>query len=294
MPTFTPPNGLPYRSAAQTNALPSGAPRRRYVLPDSCQIRLAAYGLDQTYEMVLSSFPPAQLNCPASDGSVGGLSDTKAILVNYSQPAATGAGMGVFDASFQVVPASWDDFSKTISYTFPGFPGLFGAQYTRNTFTDTVPVRIRYDYYVVDPAGVLGTAPTSGGGVVTTSSVKDSGGSADVKRVYSLADIPIIAKTNFVTVYSGAAQPATRVNSLIKSGGENIGGIAYQETLPTRENYIAWVAKAASDRWASTVWDGTYANQGTSTIGQFVIDDSRLEPLAGNIIARLTTYILAK
>ena len=66
------------------------------------------------------------------------------------------------------------------------------------------------------------------------------------------------------------------------------------ETCPTRENYIAWIAKAASDGWTGTVWDGTYANQGTATISQFILEDSRLEAYAGNIIDRITTYILAK
>lgn len=288
------PASVLYRSAAQTDIRAQGQPMPFFPLPSECPIQLAAYAFDCDFSVHNSTFgssAPYPKNKIAS-AFCSDLTDSNAILTAYGQPKNQGGNLLAFNALFHRVPASWDD-PKQISFTFPDFPGLLGGQYTRTPFTDAVNARVRRDYYVVDPDGVLGTAPTSGGGVVTTSSVTDSAG-VQVKRVYSSIDIPIVAKTNFVTVFSGAPQPSTRVNSLIKAGGDTIGSTGWLETCPTRDNYINWIARAKNYGWNSTVWDGTYANQAVSTIGQFVIQDSYLENYAGNIITRITTYILAK
>jgi hypothetical protein len=280
---YTPPNYTLYKSTNLTDLRPAHPPRKSFPLPTSCPNQLAAYALTQDFEakLVALTYPP--LNTKATDAAFGNLGDANAIATSYTPAQPTGFGLGKLAAQFHIVPASWDDF-KLSAYTFPGFPGLWGSQSARDIFTDNVLMRVHYDYFVIDPTSII-------------SSVNDSGGSA-VTTVASLSAIPIIPKTNFVTVYSGAAMPATRVQSLIKAGGDNIGGNTYLETLPNREYYQKWVANAAASGWASSVWDGVtglgYTAGTASTVGQFVIEDSHLEPFAGNIIARVTTYCLAK
>ncbi len=279
---FTAPNYVPYRSAAQTDARPAQPPRRKFPLPAECPIQLAAYAFDQEYEMLLGSFPPAPRNTKSNDAAFG-LGDANAILTGYSQPSPSLAGLGKFSAQFSIVPAAWDDF-KEISYTFPGFPGLAGSSIARNVFTDDVQIRLHYDYFLVDPGAIAAGVLDSGGGAVTV--------------VSSLAAIPIIPKGNFVAVQSGAAVPSIRVSSLVKKGGDTVGGLAYDETLPDREFYQKWIANAIASGWAATAWDGAsgvgYTAGTASTIGQFVIKESQIQPYAGNIIARVTAYALAK
>ena len=295
--SYTAPNSTPYKSHAWSNVAAAGCQRVKHPLPASSPIQFDAYAFDQAFSMAAASYAgaPAPRNTTAAN-FCSDLTDANAILTSLSDPSDNGGGLVSFDGTFSIVPATFDDF-KIVSFTFPGFPGTLGGQYTRDVFTDNVLARFRYEYYVVDSAGILGTAPTSGGGVLTSSSVNDSGGT-QVKRVYSLADIPLVAKQNFVTVYLGAAQPATRVTSLIKNGGDNVGGTPYLETLPNREYYQKWIANAAANGWTSAAWDGAtgigYTSGTASTVGQFVFEESHLEPYAGNIIARVTSYLLAK
>lgn len=295
--SYTAPNSTPYQSNAWANIAAAGVQRVKYLLPPQSPTQFAAYAFDQSFGMAASSFgsSPAPKNTTAAN-FCSDLTDANAILTALSQPSDNGGGLVSFDGTFCRVPSTWDDF-KFVSYTFPGFPGTTGALNTREIFTDNVLARLRYEYFLLDPAGILGTAPTSGGGVVAASAVTDSGGTL-VSRVYSLAEIPIIKKQNFVTVYLGAAQPSNRIPSIVKNGGDNVGGAPYLETLPNREFYQKWIANAAANGWLSTVWDGAsgigYTAGTSSSIGQFVFEESHIEPYAGNIIARVTTYLLAK
>lgn len=282
---YTAPNPLPYRSDLGTSANLSFRPNRKYPLPTECPRRLEGYAFDQSFDIFYSSFPPAALNTQSSAAAFG-LSDANAILTDYGQPASIGGGMVSSLATFYRVPAAWDNFSNSILLAYPSFPGQLGGQYTRFTQAVNTPVRIRYDYFVVDPDGVL-----TGAGVL------DSGGSA-ITLVTSASAIPRIAESVFKTVYSGAAVAGTRTNDLIKNGGDNIGGTTYLETLPNREFYLKWIANAAASGWSSTAWDGAsgvgYTTGTASSIGQFVVQDSVIQPYAGNILCRMTTYVLAK
>lgn len=294
--SFTAPNYVPYRSAAQTDARPAQTPKRKYPLPAECPNQFAAYAFDQDFESLTANFPPAPRNTKSTDSAFGNLGDANAILTSLSEPSPTAAGLGKFSGAFHLVPQSWDDF-KLMTFAFPGFPGLIGGASTRDVFTDNVLVRLHYDYFVVDKANILGGNPTSGGAPVAAATVQDSGGTL-ASTVYSLAEIPLVLKTNFVTVLTGVAQASVRINSLVKQGGDNIGGVPYLETLPDREYYQKWIANAVANKWASTAWDGVtglgYTTGTASTVGQFVIQESTLQPYAGNIIARVTTYALAK
>jgi len=285
MPTFTAPNALPYRSAVQTNARPAGPATRRYPLPESCPIQFAAYAFDQEFEMILSSFPPAAKNTQsnASSGSTFGLADANAILTRLSQPSATLAGMGKFTGSFARVPASWDDF-QTQSVTFPGIRDTAYNGGVRDPKPVNCTVRLRYDYFVVDPDGVL-----TGAGVL------DSGGSA-IALVTSKAKIPTLSRHRWQFIYSGSTLATSEVTGLVKSGGT--GG--WLETVPNTANYQTWISNAAayvsgSSAWtntAPTVWDGS-TNAG-STYGQYRITDSRLQDYEGNIVCRISEYVLAQ
>jgi len=284
MPTFTAPNPLPYRSATQTNSRPAGPPRRRYPLPESCPIQFAAYAFDQEFEMVLSSFPPAAKNTQsnASSGATFGLADANAILTRFSQPSATLAGMGKFTGSFARVPASWDDF-QTQSVTFPGIRDTNYNGGVRDPKPVNCTVRLRYDYFVVDPAGVL-----TGAGVL------DSGGSA-ITLVTSKAKIPTLSRHRWQFLFSGSTLSTSEVTGLVKSGGT--GG--WLETVPNTANYQTWISNASayvsgSSEWTSsapTVWDGTTNG---STYGQYRITDSRLQDYEGNIVCRISEYVLAQ
>jgi hypothetical protein len=285
MPTFTAPNALPYRSAVQTNARPAGPAMRRYPLPESCPIQFAAYAFDQEFEMVLSSFPPAAKNTQssASSGATFGLADANAILTRLSQPSATLAGMGKFTGSFARVPASWDDF-QTQSVTFPGIRDTAYNGGVRDPKPVNCTVRLRYDYFVVDPDGVL-----TGAGVL------DSGGSA-ITLVTSKAKIPTLSRHRWQFLYLGSTLATSEVTGLVKSGGT--GG--WLETVPNTANYQTWISNAASyvsgsSAWtntAPTVWDGS-TNAG-STYGQYRITDSRLQDYEGNIVCRISEYVLAQ
>ena len=300
MPTYTAPTATPYRSAAQTDARPTGKWSLRFPLPPESPAQSRAYTFDQQYEMLAANFPPADRNAQSSGAAFGSITFTppnitsavassNAVLVAYTPPSSSMAGMVKFGAQFAVVPESWDDF-KTIAYTFPGFPGFVGTADVRNVFTDTVQLRIRHDYYLVDTTSTYGTAATSSGGVVTTSSIDDSGGT-DVKRVYSTADIPIVAKSIFVVASGGTPDYTLRTSNIVPAGNKVVGSTTWLETLPTLSQYKALISNASSSGWASLVWTGTST---TTSMGQLVAVESTIQPYAGNIIERITQYVLAK
>jgi hypothetical protein len=291
---YTAPNSVPYRSTAATDALPSHAPRRKYPLGSDCPIQFDAYAFDQDYEMRLSAFPPAPRNTLATAATLGSLSDATAILASYTQPQPTAAGLGRFTAEFRTVPASWDDYSKTATYVFPGFPGVLGGYDVREIFSEEVQIRVRHDYFVADPSNILSGA-SAGGAPVNAASLLDTSGAA-VQCVYSTAEIPIIKKTVFLPVYSGTVQVGTRVNLIVPAGGKTVGSVFYWETLPTQAAYKGFIANAAGSGagkgWKSDVWGG--ANNTIGNVGQFVFKESLVENYGGNIFDRVTIYVLVK
>ena len=184
MPTNT--AAVLYESRLATTAIASGPPRRRYPLQQDCPIQFAAYAFDQEFEMLLANFPPAPKNTPSNATSGGnpvfaGLLDANCILTKLSQPKPTGGGKGTFTASFVKVPASWDDF-QTQNITFPGIRDTYGTQTARDPKTLNITVRMHYDYFVLDPDGVL-----------TSAGVVDSAGSA-IQRVTSIGNIANILR----------------------------------------------------------------------------------------------------
>lgn len=285
---------IQYQTSTRTTFQKQGWIRPKFPLPPQAQsVQFLAYGFDQEFECALSAFLPAVPKNTLSTAAPFGLLDGSAILTGLSQPATTGAGMGKFTAQFQIVPATWNDM-KVMPFTFPGFPGYIGNSTTRDPFTDQVDIRLQYDYYVLDPGNLLGGGPTAGGGVANSSFLKDSGGSF-VKTVYGLTDIPLIAKTFFVTNPSGTPNPSVRVNSLVPGTGATYGSLTYIQTLPNQAHYTAWVAAAKSYGWQSLVWDGTTDGAGTGNgYGQLVSNDSMIESFAGNIMARITGFVLCK
>ena len=286
--SYSAPNPLPYISHAQTNSAPSGPPRRRFPLPAHCPIQFAAYAFDQEFEMVLASFPPAPKNTQSSaaSGATFGLSDHDAILTSLSQPSDSGGGLGKFTGSFARVPATWDDFqTKTVSFPAWLNHGQAGAATTnypqRPQKNVDVTIRTRYEYFVIDPDSVL-----SGVGVL------DSGGNA-ITLVASKGAIPILYRHPFRAVYSGTPNPFTDTNQLVPASGLLLGTF-YLPTLPTLEAYTAWCAVAAAitgtwDQSNPPLWDGS--NTGT-TFGQYRLTDSRLQDYEGNIVCRLTEYVM--
>lgn len=282
---YVAPNPIPYRALAGTNAAPSGKPRRRYPLPPSCPIQHAAYAFDQDFQMLLSSFPPAAKNTisSASSGATFGLADANAILTSLSQPSDTGAGQGIFTGSFARVPASWDDF-QTQLVNYPGWLNTIASGKWRDLKPTNVTVRLRRDYFVVDPDAVV-----SGG------SVTDSGGSA-ITCYTSKGKIPIVRRTPWLSTYGGTAVVNAEAKSLVVAAG--VGG--YLKTLPTTEQYIAWCAIATTFMAGSVVWDATHpplwdgASTSDVTSGQFVLENSRLEDYEGNIVCRVTAYALCE
>jgi hypothetical protein len=306
--------GIIYKSADQSSAQPSGKPQRRFPLPDDSSIQLAAYAFDQDYEMALSSFPPAPKNTPSTSAALGSLGDANAILTSYTDPATTGGGLGRFTARFNIVPASWVTETE-MPFTFPAFPGYLGDGTARDPIVKTVNMRREYDYFVLDPTGVLG-APMNPGDAPAPGSINDSGGNA-ILRVNRRLDIPIINKSLFYWLVNGIPDFSKVTNAIIPAAGVRvqIGWVTveskqddgstltqtipqfqtYLPTLPTREVYLAWLANAQAHGWASTVWDGvTEENAATTTTGQMVAEDSKTDVHAGNIISRVTTYVLVR
>lgn len=293
MPSFTPPNAVPYRSAAQTDARPANSPARKYPLPPECPNQFAGYAFSQEFEQKLSSFPPAPRNTISTNSAFGNLGDANAILTSLSQPVPTGAGMGRYTAEFNIVPASWDDF-KMLNFTFNGFAGYWllptGSTVLpgRNAFTENILARQHYDYFLVDPSAIASGITDSAGGSVTV--------------VNSLSAIPIIPRSVFsvaLNAFNTSILSAhIHADLLSDHGGTPIDGTIFLETLPNKQYYQKWIDNAVANGWSSSVWDGVsglgYTAGTASTVGQFVAQESQLQPYAGNIIARVTTYLLAK
>jgi len=290
--SYIAPNPRPYRSSAWSDVTASGQPRIKFPLPQEATIQLAAYAFDQSFQMAVSSFGssgPSPKNTPASTFSTD-CTDANAILTSYSQPADKMGGLCEFDASFHRVPASWSDF-KQLPYTFPGFAGAQGYAGWRPIDTLTVPCRIQYDYFVLDPANVL--SGCIDGTPAPATAILDSSGAAPT-CVYKLGDIPQINRSFFCITEGGAYTPnySSRTMVLAPAGGIGVGDLFWQQTLPKKETFIGWASNASTSRWNSTVWNGTSDSIGT--VGQLVAEDSRIEAYAGNIIQRITIYVLAK
>ncbi len=279
----------PYASTAQSDAAPQDQPRRKFPLPQYSPEYERAYQFDQEISQILkTNFPPAVLNTKSSNATFG-LGDANAILTAFSQPQPYGAGLGKYLATFTRVPASWDDF-KTMPFTYPGFPGAIGQNNVRDVFTQKVNVRLRYDYFVVDPTGIAVGALDSGGTAINT--------------VISEGAIPSINKKYFLVVFNGSAIQGDRTNSIVKAGGVTAGGATYLQTLPQLATYLQWITNAAPyvngtapSGWSNTtppIWNGVTDNGAAATEGQIVMDDSTLIPHAGNIIARVTPYVLIR
>lgn len=284
-----------YESKLRTLAAPSGPPRRRFPLPQDCPIQFSAYAFDQEFEMLLANFPPAQKNTPSNKTTAGvpvfaGLLDGSAILTKLSQPSPTFGGKGKFTGSFAVVPASWDDF-QTQAVQFPGFDDYPWVTYkysrTRVPMTRNVTVRLRHDYFVVDPDGLLAGA-----------AVLDSGAGA-IQLVARIGAIPIIPKQEWVcqklvgTTWSPL--PFVIPTSLVPIGGfYNPYNMFHIPTIPSIDHYLTAVATAvaAATTWSQTTPPVFLGTDADVAFGQYVWEASKLVQYEGNIIDRVTPYVL--
>jgi hypothetical protein len=279
-----------YNAKNLTLAVASGMPRRRFPLPQTSPIQFAAYGFDQEFEMLLANYPPAPKNTPsnavASSVPVfAGLLDANSILTKLSQPSPTGGGRGRFTGSFARVPASWDDF-QPMQVSFPGWTGYNTVGYllsgnTRPQQTHEVLVRIRHDYFVIDPGGLATGVLDSGGGAISVVTTKGA--------------IPSIFRQKFFCQYTGTPIPYSDAKDLVPTAGLSSGGNYYCPTFPSVSSYQGWCATAAAltgtwDATHPTAWDG--ATDGTS-YGQWVFKDSILPDYEGNIVDRQSFYVLA-
>ena len=281
-----------YRASTRAVAIPGNFPVPSYPLPDSCPIRMDAPQFDVSYQQAMQYFPPAPFNTPSSDAALS-LGNANAILTQLTNQEFIAGGDIRFNATFNIVPASYDDFTKSIAFSFPGSPGLIGGG-GRNTFTETVPLRQLREFFVLDPDNILSSA-APGGGPVNALSLLDSSG-APVKCVATLGDIPFIPKTQIVQAPSGVPEVHLFSQVVVQAGGVVIGNTGWYETLPTREAYYNLAVNAAAEQWNSVVWGGTNTiPTGISNPqAQLVALDSQIEPYAGNIVCRVTGYILAK
>ena len=286
-----------YESRLASLAIAAGPPRMRFPLPDNSLIQFAAYAFDQEFEMLLWNpttgaklFPPAPKNTPSNATSGGnaifaGLLDGNAILTKLSQPSPTGGGRGKFTGSFTVVPASWDDF-KTQGVTFPGWLDTTAGSGARTALSQSVNVRLHYDYFLVDPAGIAAGALDSGGGTITV--------------VAEMGEIPSNLRTIFLA--QGASYPIVGSQAKDLSNGVTVGEVFWQVTYPSVTQYQAMMATAApfatSSAWTETtppkcaIVGGPSPTNNFSTAGQYRFADSSLRPYAGNIIERCSYYVL--
>lgn len=290
---YTAPNSRPYRSSFWTDVAASGVPRARFSLPGDCPIQQAAYAFDQSFQMAYDTFGPTApipRNTTAANFSAD-CTDSNALLTGYSQTNDETGGLISFDASFQRVPASWSDYSRGLPFLFPGFLNTASGQPRRNPFTDVVTARVQYDYFVLDPDNIISAC--SDGHPAASATVLDSAGGA-VQCVYKLGDIPRTSKSIFCSIVSGTPDTSQRTNSLVQAGGVVAADGTYLETLPYPASYKLWIAAAVSNGWSTAVWDGATNGAGSPAFGQLVAEDSQIEPFAGNIVARVTIYVLAK
>lgn len=275
--------------------IPEGQARIKYPLIPSSPVQFSAFAFDQDLSVVASGFPPAQRNAPCLQATFGVIpftpsgatqASTQALLTSLSQPRDTGAGILKFTGSFAVVPASWDDF-QTQLVNFPAWLNyIYGTNY-RDAHPVEVSVRMRYDYFVIDPGGLA-------------AGIKDSGGAA-INVVNSKGAIPILRRAMWLAkTLGGAVVPNEEVHSLVPAGGiAGIGGF-YPPTLPTVEQYQAWCAIAAAFYAGSVTWDATHpplwdgVSSSDVSSGQFRLTNSKLIDYAGNIISRVTAYALVE
>ena len=303
---------IQYQAALRTLAVASGPFRPRITpLPPNYPgvigkvgAATGAYAFDQEFEILMSSFPPAQKNTPANAAGpvFAGLLDGNAILTKFSQPTPTGGGRGKFTGSFARVPASWDDF-QTETVTFPGWQNYNGISFEvsgsiRPQKTSSVNVRVRHDYFVVDPTGIL-----SGAGVI------DSSGAA-INTVAAKGAIPALLRqqffANYQIVIGGEYYPVPNSDckDLAPVGGLNTGSASsgftfIPETMPSVQAYQVWAANAVAfvaggANWDSThppIWDGSTSD---GTAGQYRHKDSILAEYEGNIIDRQSFCVLAR
>ena len=316
-----------YRSRNPNILTPVGMGRRKFPLSPDSKLRLATYAFDVELSGLLDSiannvggastlFPSVVFNTPASSsafnlpaGSTG--ADPNAILVNYSQATDIGSGLGKFTATFQRVPASWDD-GATYNWTPPGWIGpTIGATGANQTVRDLRPknitVRQHHDYFVIDSTGLVAGILDSGNNAIVAPSGADSllNGNTGARVVASVQAIPLIFEAHFCNTLINSGSPQTPVytswtNSLTPLGGTSL----FNETFPTIANYQVWMANvkaiqaANGNPWTGLVWDGgaasaPYLDQNQSLITQFIIKDSDLKQFSGNIWERITTYALA-
>jgi hypothetical protein len=236
--------------------------------------------------MLLANFPPTVKNTAST--YFAGLLDGNALLTKLSQPSPTGGGRGKFTGSFARVPASWDDF-QTQTITFPGWINeITGVAGFRDALPRRVTTRLHHDYFVIDPAGIAAGLLDSGGAAITT--------------VLSKGIIPILPRTPWLAKYSatGASPWTVLVNDEAKSLVPAAGVDGYYPTLPTTEQYKDWCAIATAfmaavvtwDSYHPPVWDGASTSDVTS--GQYQFDDSSLQDYEGNIIDRITPYVMPR
>lgn len=277
-----------YRSSLNADCKPAGPATKWYPLPQDSLIQFAAYALTQDFEMRISPglFPPAQKNTPSNFNNgagfvFGGMGDANAILTSFSKPAPSGAGLGKFTATFMIVPASWDDF-KTLPFTVPGWLGIIGTPTARDPRSYKVTTRLHRDYFLVDPGNLAAGAMDSSG--------------AAINVVASTGAIPTIFKNYFFATIAGATQFNLFTDSLVPVAGVTIGPSVYSKTMPDTVAYQGWIANTqktdGTGEWNTAAWNGKDLTQ--ANVGQFVVDDSFLEYPGGNIVCRVTPYVLAK
>lgn len=277
-----------YQSDLHTVYKATGWYRPRWPLPKNCPIQQAAYAFDQEFERVIAGLlTPPPKNTPSNAATFPGIVDGNAILTSISQPSPTGGGLGKFSISFARVPASWDDF-VTQSVTFPGIRDTTYIGGVRDPLAKTVTIRVRHDYFVVDPAAIL-----TGAGVL------DSGGTGII-TVSNKGAIPSIYRQPWGFVVSGSVLTTSEVTGLVKSGG--ITG--WLETMPNTGTYQDWVAVVAAFNAAlvaggTQAWDATHppawnGTANTTTVGQYCFEDSRLVEYEGNIVDRQSFFVLAQ
>ena len=313
-----------YRSTDMQTCQPVGMLQKKFPLPERSLQYQSAYGYDQDFELWIQNFPPASQNTRAN-ASVFGFTypDSNAVLTSLSQISDIKAGVGKFKASFNIVPASWDDFIS-MDWTPPGWIGspAGAVDYTaRNPYPEVVNIRQHYDYFLVDPNNVVpaGAINDSGGNAIVTAAAADSllNGNIAAKRVVSASAIPSIPKTYFCNTLVNTGVTPTPIYSshtqdLSPAGGYEAVTAFYLETFPNVEVYKVWCANVAAliasggNPWNGLVWDGgngsrsatgipvaPYLDQVQANITQFILKESVLKPMAGNIWARVTTYALA-
>ena len=279
-----------YESKLLTLAVAAGPPRVRYPLPQNCPIQFAAYAFDQEFEMLLSSFPPAQKNTPSNAAGpvFAGLLDGNAILTKLSQPSVTGGGRGKFTGSFCRVPASWDEI-KTMGVNFPGWLDTGTSGRARGSLSRNVNVRLHYDYFVMDPSGLA-------------AGVLDSGGTA-IATVASMSAIAPNLRNTWLN--QGGSYPIANSEAKDLCDGATVGTITYLPTYPTLTNYQTMIANAATVASGATPWTETAPpkmvvtetsptswTNNFSTAGQYRFADSSLRVYEGNIIERCSFYAL--